>query len=73
MVCVCRSDYTGAATAAKCLCLLSNALPWKSAIVHAINQALETEPRDMELTSIFGLLVIAGFPKVRDVDTGRAE
>ena len=50
---------------AECLLLLSQALPWKSAISLTINQYLQTSPQDMDLSSVFALLVIAGFPRVR--------
>ena len=86
MMLIHRSDFTGAATAGECLLLLSNALPWKSAITHTIAQTVDTRPeasdaflshdippesfdvpnvvQEMNLSSIFGLLVMAGFPKV---------
>ena len=59
-----RSDFAGATMCAECLLLLSQAPPWKLPISLTINQYLQTSPQDMDLSSVFALLVIAGFPRV---------
>lgn len=59
-----RSDFAGATMCAECLLLLSQAPPWKLPISLTVNQYLQTSPQDMDLSSVFALLVIAGFPRV---------
>ena len=61
-----RSQFSGAATCAECLLQLSKSLPWKSVVTLTLGQCLQTRPQDMDSTSIFGLLVISGFPRVCD-------
>ena len=49
---------------AECLLVLSQAPPWKLPISLTVNQYLQTSPQEMDLSSVFALLVIAGFPRV---------
>ena len=41
---LCRSNFSGAANTAECLLLLSQALPWKSAVATTIRQNLGGKP-----------------------------
>ena len=59
-----RSDFTGASTAESCLLLLSRPLPWRPALSATIAQSLGTCLEDMDLSSMFSLLILAGFPRV---------
>ena len=59
------SNISGAATVAECLILLSKSNEWKSTVAMMIGGVLDVPPDSIALSEIFGLLVIAGFPKVR--------
>ncbi|XP_064406559.1 zinc finger ZZ-type and EF-hand domain-containing protein 1-like isoform X2 [Halichondria panicea] len=59
-----RSDFTGASTAESCLLLLSRPLPWRPALSATIATTLGIGLENMDLSSMFSLLILAGFPKV---------
>ena len=59
-----RSDFAGASTTESCLLFLSRPPTWRPALYTTISQCLDTGLEDMDLSSVFGLLVFAGFPKV---------
>ena len=45
--------------------MLSKSNEWKSTVAMMIGGVLDVPPDSIALSEIFGLLVIAGFPKVR--------
>ena len=63
--CWTRSNISGAAAVAECLILLSRSMEWKATVAMTIGGVLEKPPELLDLSGIFGLLVTAGFPKVR--------
>ena len=60
------SNYAGTATVAECLLLLAKGPEWRPAISLKIGECLDTLPQTLDLSGMFGLLVTAGFPKVRE-------
>ena len=78
-----RSDFSGAATIAECLLILSRAPLWREVVSQSVLAPLSTKAevsphsssfhqsdygtcaQEMDLSSIFALMVLAGFPKVR--------
>jgi hypothetical protein len=59
-----KSDFSGAATIAECLLILSRAPLWREVVSQSVLAPLSTKAEEMDLSSIFALMVLAGFPKL---------
>ena len=60
------SNYAGTATVAECLLLLAKGTEWRPAISKRLGGCLDNLPQSQDLSGMFGLLVTAGFPRVRE-------